>query len=418
MIKKYRVLLADAIAELSAQKLRTFLTLLGMIFGVGAVIAMLNIGEGAERQALKLIDSMGVYNIIIESKEYPSEELVEIREESLGLSMGDINAALATLPFVEGYSASKKIKVHDIYSDFRKSQAEVLGVTLSYFEHANLKLSAGRLLNKSDNDKISQVAVLGFDAAMELFPEMANNTEDMLNQYVKVNHVWLKVVGVLSPPPGDKNEFQGVKIGGDRYRIFLPLSTSVEKFSNDLLTSELDSVKLNIAKTSDPVIASKAVEQLIQLRHGGLEDYTLVIPAALLEQQKQTQQIFNIVMACVAGISLLVGGIGIMNIMLANVMERTKEIGLLRAVGATQEDIKQQFIAESFAISVLGGILGIVFGLVLSEIIGFYSGWAVSWSIPAIFLSLSICMIVGVGFGVFPAIKASKLNPIDALHSD
>lgn len=418
MIKKYRVLLADAIAELSAQKLRTFLTLLGMIFGVGAVIAMLNIGEGAERQALKLIDSMGVNNIIIESKEYPSEELIEIREESLGLSMGDVDAALATLPFVEGFSASKKIKVHDIYSDFRKSQAEVLGVTLTYFEHANLKLSAGRLLNENDNNKIAQVAVIGFDAAMELFPSMAGNTQGMLNQYVKVNHVWLQVVGVLSPPPGDKNEFQGVKIGGDRYRIFLPLSTSVQKFSNDLLSSELDTVKLNIAKDGDPVIASKAVEQLMQLRHGGIEDYSLIIPAALLEQQKQTQQIFNIVMACVAGISLLVGGIGIMNIMLANVMERTKEIGLLRAVGATQEDIKQQFLAESFAISVLGGMLGIVFGLALSEIIGFYSAWAVSWSIPAIFLSLSICMIVGVGFGVFPAIKASKLNPIDALHSD
>lgn len=418
MMKKYRALLADAIAELSAQKLRTFLTLLGMIFGVGAVIAMLNIGEGAERQALKLIDSMGVNNIIIESREYPSEELLEIREESLGLSMGDVNAALATLPFVEGFSASKMIKVHDIYSDFRKSQAEVLGVTLTYFEHANLKLAAGRLLNKDDNNQIAQVAVLGFDAAMELFPEMANDTQKMLNQYVKVNHVWLQVVGILNPPPGDQNEFQGVKIGGDRYRIFLPLSTSVQKFSNDLLASELDTVKLNIAKTSDPVVASKAVEQLMTLRHGGIEDYSLVIPAALLEQQKQTQQIFNIVMACVAGISLLVGGIGIMNIMLANVMERTKEIGLLRAVGATQQDIKQQFLAESFAISVLGGILGIIFGLALSEIIGFYSGWAVSWSIPAIFLSLSICMIVGVGFGVFPAIKASKLNPIDALHSD
>jgi putative ABC transport system permease protein len=240
----------------------------------------------------------------------------------------------------------------------------------------------------------------------------------MLNQYVKVNHVWLQIIGVLSPPPGDKNEFQGVKIGGDRYRIFLPLSTSVQKFSNDLLTSELDTIKLNISKASDPLVASKAVKQLMVLRHGGIEDYSLIIPAALLEQQKQTQQIFNIVMACVAGISLLVGGIGIMNIMLANVMERTKEIGLLRAVGATQEDIKQQFLAESFAISVLGGILGIIFGLALSEIIGFYSGWAVSWSIPAIFLSLSICMIVGVGFGVFPAIKASKLNPIDALHSD
>jgi putative ABC transport system permease protein len=176
MIKKYRVLLADAIAELSAQKLRTFLTLLGMIFGVGAVIAMLNIGEGAERQALKLIDSMGVNNIIIEGKEYPSEELIEIREESLGLSMGDVDAALATLPFVEGFSASKKIKIHDIYSDFRKSQAEVLGVTLTYFEHANLKLSAGRLLNENDNNKIAQVAVLGFDTAMELFPAMADDT--------------------------------------------------------------------------------------------------------------------------------------------------------------------------------------------------------------------------------------------------
>jgi putative ABC transport system permease protein len=418
MIKKYRVLLADAIAELSAQKLRTFLTLLGMIFGVGAVIAMLNIGEGAERQALKLIDSMGVNNIIIEGKEYPDEELIEIREESLGLSMGDVNAALATLPFVEEFSASKKIKIHDIYSDFRKSQAEVLGVTLTYFEHANLKLSAGRLLNENDNNKIAQVAVLGFDTALELFPAMADDTNKMLNQYVKVNHVWLQIIGILSPPPGDKNEFQGVKIGGDRYRIFLPLSTSIQKFSNDRLTSELDTIKLNISKASNPVIASKAVKQLMELRHGGIEDYSLIIPAALLEQQKQTQQIFNIVMACVAGISLLVGGIGIMNIMLANVMERTKEIGLLRAVGATQEDIKQQFLAESFAISALGGILGIIFGLALSEIIGFYSGWAVSWSIPAIFLSLSICMIVGVGFGVFPAIKASKLNPIDALHSD
>jgi putative ABC transport system permease protein len=226
------------------------------------------------------------------------------------------------------------------------------------------------------------------------------------------------VVGVLAPPAGDKNEFQGVKIGGDRYRMFIPLSTSLQKFAREFLASELDSFKLSIAPSTDPVIASKAIDSLLALRHGGLKDYYLIIPAALLEQQKQTQQIFNIVMACVAGISLLVGGIGIMNIMLANVMERTKEIGLLRAVGATQEDIRLQFIAESFTISVLGGLLGIFFGLVLSEIIGFYSGWAVSWSIPAIFLSLSICMVVGVGFGVFPAIKASKLNPIDALHSD
>lgn len=418
MLVKYLVLIQDAVNELLAQKLRTFLTMLGMIFGVGSVIAMLNIGEGAQNEALKLIDSMGVNNIIVNAKDYEKEELSEIREESLGLNLGDVNAALATLPFVEGYSASKEIDVYDIYSDYNKSQAQALGVTLSYFANANMELAAGRFLNQEDNDTLAQFAVLGADAAKELFPATSFSPEKMLGEFVKVNHVWLRVVGVLKPPAGDKNEFQGVQIGGDRYRIFVPLSVSVQKFASDILASELDSIKLNIAKGTDPLVAAKAIDSLIKLRHGGLDDYSLIIPAALLEQQKQTQQIFNIVMACVAGISLLVGGIGIMNIMLANVMERTKEIGLLRAIGATQEDIRQQFLAESFAISILGGMLGIFFGLALSEIIGSYSGWAVSWSIPAIFLSLSICMIVGVGFGVFPAIKASKLNPIEALHSD
>ena len=418
MMAKYLILIKDAITELLGQKLRTFLTMLGMIFGVGSVIAMLNIGEGAENEALKLIDSMGVNNIIVNARDYEKGELSEIREESLGLNLGDVNAALATLPFVEGYSASKNIDVYDMYSDFNKSQAQALGVTVSYFTNANMQLSAGRFLTQQDDNKISQLTVLGANTANELFTGTNFSAEEMLGQYVKINHVWLEVVGVLEAPAGNKNEFQGVQIGGDRYRVFVPLSVSTQKFSSDILASELDSIKLNIAKGTDPVVAAKAIDSLIKLRHGGLDDYSLIIPAALLEQQKQTQQIFNIVMACVAGISLLVGGIGIMNIMLANVMERTKEIGLLRAVGATQDDIRQQFIAESFTISVLGGLLGIFFGLVLSEIIGFYSGWAVSWSGTAIILSLSICMLVGVGFGVFPAIKASKLNPIDALHSD
>jgi putative ABC transport system permease protein len=385
---------------------------------VGAVIAMLNIGEGAEKEALKLIDSMGVNNIIVNAKKYEKDELVEIREQSLGLNLGDVKAALATLPFIEGYSAAKTIDVYDVYSDYNKSQTEAQGVTVSYFSNANMQIDAGRFLNESDNSSIAQVVVLGSDAATELFANTGYSAQEMIGKFVKVNHVWLTVVGVIAPPLGDKNEFQGVKIGGDRYRVFVPLSVSVNKFASDILASELDSTKLNVAKGTDPVIAAKAIDSLLKMRHGDVDDYQLIIPAALLEQQKKTQQIFNIVMACVAGISLLVGGIGIMNIMLANVLERTKEIGLLRAVGATQDDIRQQFIAESFTISVMGGLLGIFFGLALSEIIGFYSGWAVSWSLTAITLSLSICMFVGVGFGVFPAIKASKLNPIDALHSD
>jgi len=412
-VSLFIALIRDAIIELSAQKLRTFLTLLGMIFGVGAVIAMLNIGAGAEREALQMINSMGVNNLIVNDKAVDSERMRELREESLGLSMGDVEAALATMPFIDDYSASKTVKIHDLYSNNGKSSAQVLGVTMSYFNHANLTLSDGRFLTHDDDRSLSQVAVIGADVAKELFPE--SNAIDGL---LKVNHLWVRVVGVLEAPETVKDEFQGVKIDGDQYRIFLPIGTATQKLKRDTLAAELDTVKLGVAEGFDPRVAAQAVSRLMTLRHGEVDDYELIVPAALLEQQAQTQAIFNIVMACVAGISLLVGGIGIMNIMLANVLERTKEIGLLRAVGATQQDIKLQFLAESFTISVLGGVLGVVFGLVLSELIGFYSGWAVTWSLTAIVLSLTICMVVGVGFGVFPAIKASKLNPIDALHSD
>ena len=413
MISTFKPLIVDALEEMASHKLRTLLTLLGMIFGVGAVIAMLNIGEGAERQALKLIDSMGLRNLIVESKQFASDELVEIREESLGLTLADVEAAASTLPFVVDHSAERRVKTQSVYSDEGRSEANVVGVTASHFALSNMKTADGRLLTRDDYLNVAQVAVLGSSAASELFPQ-----GDAVGKFVKVNHLWLQVVGVLSNPYLGKDEFQGVKIGGDSERIFVPLSTSLKKLSSLALASELDVIKLKISDEIDPTVAAKAVTQLFKLRHGEAEDYQLIVPAALLAQQKQTQQIFNIVMACVAGISLLVGGIGIMNIMLANVLERTKEIGLLRAVGATQKDIKFQFIAESFTISVLGGLLGIVFGLVLSEIIGFYSGWAVSWSMVAIFLSLGICIAVGVGFGVFPAVKASQLNPIEALHSD
>ena len=225
------VLIKDALYELSSQKLRTFLTLLGMIFGVGAVIAMLNIGEGAEREALKMIDSMGVNNIIIDQRQYTKDELVEIREDTLGLTQGDVHAAVNTLPFVEDYSASKIIKTFDIYSDFAKSDAEVLGVSSSYFEHANLSLNQGQFLTPDHDAALAQVAVIGADTAAELFPDQTQ----IVGQVVKINHLWLTVIGVLNAPPGNKNEFQGVKIGGDRYRIFVPLKTSLKKFAHYML---------------------------------------------------------------------------------------------------------------------------------------------------------------------------------------
>ncbi len=410
---KYVDIFKDTFAELAQHKLRTLLTLLGMIFGVGAVIAMLNIGEGAEREALKMIDTMGLHNLIIETKTFDEKELQEQRKHSSGLTIRDGEISALSLPFVEDFSAQKIVETYSIFSAQGKSDGEAMGVSSSFFSLSKFNLKQGRLLTKEDNLMFSQVVLLGSTSAKQLFP-----LGDALDKNIKINHLWFKVVGVLQEPFLKKAEFQGIKLGGDQNKVFIPLNTAIHKFAAKDLVSEVSRIKLSLNDAVDPIEAAKAVSHLLNRRHNNVDDYKLVIPAALLAQQKQTQKIFNIVMSCVAGISLLVGGIGIMNIMLATVLERTKEIGLLRAVGARQKDIQLQFIAESFTISILGGILGVFFGVLLSELIAIYSQWAVSWSLTAIVLSFSICAIIGLIFGVYPAIKASKLDPIDALQSD
>ncbi|MDB2356225.1 MAG: ABC transporter permease [Pseudoalteromonas sp.] len=410
---KYLSLFIDTTMELAQHKLRTLLTLLGMIFGVGAVIAMLNIGEGAEREAMKMIDSMGLYNLIVNTKEFNEEELKEQRKHSAGLSLRDAQVAHESLPFITDFASQKNVKTYHIFSQYTDSDSRAIGVSANYFALSHFELFQGRSLNQADNKHFAQVALLGANTAKQLFP-----LGDALGQQIKINHLWFEVVGILQAPYLKKKEFQGIKLGSEQNQVFIPLSTALHRFENGLLESELSSLKFAIDKSVDPIVAAQALNHLLKNRHSDIDDYELVIPAALLAQQKQTQQIFNIVMSCVAGISLLVGGIGIMNIMLATVLERTKEIGLLRAVGATQKDIRIQFIAESFTISIFGGLLGVVFGIALSEIISIYSQWAVSWSITAILLSFSICALVGLTFGVYPAIKASQLDPIEALQSD
>ncbi|MFT5757341.1 MAG: putative ABC transport system permease protein [Alteromonadaceae bacterium] len=410
---KYVEIFLDTLAELAQHKLRTMLTLLGMIFGVGAVIAMLNIGEGAEREALKMIDTMGLHNLIVKAKVFEEKELKEQRKHSAGLTIRDGEISARALPFVESFSAQKLVDTYSIFSAQGKSDGEAIGVSPSFFELSKFNLEQGRLLNRRDDLQFSQVAILGATTAKQLFP-----LSGALGKNIKINHLWFKVVGILKAPFLKKEEFQGIKLGGDQHRVFIPLKTAMHKFPSKDLASEVSSIKLKLDDSVDPIEAAKAISHLLDRRHNEVDDYELIIPAALLAQQKQTQQIFNIVMSCVAGISLLVGGIGIMNIMLATVLERTKEIGLLRAVGATQKDIKLQFLSESFTISILGGILGVFFGILLSELISIYSEWAVSWSVTAIVLSFSICSMVGLIFGVYPAIKASKLDPIDALQSD
>ncbi len=402
-----------AIEQLRQHKLRTALTLLGMVFGVGAVIAMLSIGEGAKQEALRLIESMGLRNVLVESRDFDEDTLKEVRKHSVGLSQGDVRAVLQTLPGVEGVSAEKKIKTWSLFSSHASSDAEVLAVSPEYFDLASLKIAEGRQISAADNKYYAQVAVLGARAARNLFPEGSP-----LGQRVKINHLWVAVIGVLEDRDLGKKAFEGVSLGGDRNRVFIPLETALKRLKFESLESELDSIRLRLDKKADPQQSALTVNHLLSRRHGDEKDYNIIVPAALLKQQQQTQQIFTIVMSAIAGISLLVGGIGIMNIMLATVLERTQEIGLLRALGARKRDIQVQFLVESATVAALGAFIGIFFGLGLAFVIQQFAGWPAGWSLLAIVLSVSICLITGVVFGWYPARQAAALDPIRALHAE
>lgn len=410
---KLKTSLLEALEQLWYHRLRTFLTLLGMIFGVGAVIAMVSVGEGAEKEALALIESMGLRNVLVEEKQVWGDRLEEVRKHSVGLSLHDVEASMETLPFATAYSAAKEIDTYALYSRYGSSDSQVLGVTPSLLELASLKIEHGRWLNADDDRYYHQVAVIGSAVANQLFPR-----GDAVGQRIKVNHLWLEVVGVLQGKNLSKDSFQGVQLAGENNRIYTPLQTALKRFEFRDMASEIDRFRLQLEDGIAPQVAADTLAHLLDRRHGQEDDYTIVVPAELLNQHEQTQRIFNIIMSCVAGISLLVGGIGIMNIMLATVLERTNEIGLLRAVGATQKNVRDQFIVESVTIAGIGGLLGIVLGFTLAAIISAFAGWPVAWSLNAVVVAVFFCTATGLVFGIYPAIKASKLDPITALQHD
>jgi putative ABC transport system permease protein len=404
---------AESVESLLHHRLRTLLTLLGMIFGVGAVIAMLSIGKGAEREALQLIDTMGLRNIIIKAKVFEESKLKEIRETSPGLTLQDLNAARETLPFLSTYSANKQIKAFAVFSRAGESDADVWGVTPTHLQMANLSMGAGRFLLPFDDLVYAHVCVIGSRVAQILFP-----SESPLGQQVKINHVWMTVVGVLKDKNLLKDEFQGITLKGEQNNIYVPIQTALMVFRFGDYESDLDEFRVQIKKEISSATAAATLAHLMKRRHKEIDDYEMIVPEALLEQHRKTQNIFTIVMACIAGISLLVGGLGIMNIMLATVLERTREIGLRRALGARQKDIQRQFIAETVSISAIGGTAGILFGFALSMAISAFTGWPVGWTITAVLLSFFVCTVIGLVSGIYPALQASRLDPIEALRHD
>ena len=402
--------LKTAVENLSTHKLRSVLTMLGMIFGVGAVIAMLSLGEGSEREARAMIERRGVHNILVRDVDMRDDELREVREKSPGVSPRDAVAIADAVPGVELTCQRVEIEPFSVLSEGRTVDGTAHGVDASFAELTSLRVSKGRFFDVADVADHAQVCVIGEDIRRELF-----GYEDAVGKALKVNQLWLEVVGVLQGS-GGASTVQGVAVGSTDLEIYLPVTTAIRKLDLPLLEAPLDEIIVRLNPETRPGETAQLIDELLSRLHGGEDDYELVVPEALLEQSQKTQRLFNIVMGAIAGISLLVGGIGIANIMLATVFERTREIGVRRAVGARQVDIRTLFLMESFTISVLGGLAGVVVGVVISKIVAASAGWSTVVTLWSVILAFGVSMAVGIGSGLYPAIRAASLNPIDALR--
>ncbi|HJT18462.1 MAG TPA: ABC transporter permease [Thermoanaerobaculia bacterium] len=390
--------LRTALDNLATHKLRTALTMLGMIFGVGAVIAMLSIGAGGEKKALEAIGRLGLRNVIVRAKNVKPDDRAELRKKSLGVSLRDGEAISEAVPNVAAVLPRVEIKPYKILAPNAKTKGKVFGVSSKLTQVASIRIANGRFLDVRDEDDHAQVCVIGQDVRRNLFGYGA-----AVGKQLKVNDVWLTVVGILD---GE----------AESQEIWMPISTAMRKFDRDPLDSPLDELLVQMKDGVSTRDAAKVIEPLIDRLHGGADDYEIVVPEALLEQSRQTQRIFSIVMGSIAGISLLVGGIGIMNIMLASVLERTREIGIRRAIGAKKADIRSQFVIESFAISVIGGLSGIIIGIALAKIVAAYAGWPTVITLWSLILSTAVSVTVGLVSGIYPAARAAELNPIEALR--
>jgi putative ABC transport system permease protein len=338
--------------------------------------------------------------------------LKKVRETSTGLSMRDVQALSAVIPEIESHAAKKRVKTFQIFTFKGKSDdSNVIGVTPSYFRMARYVLAEGSFISEPDERDYEQFCVIGSRVKQKLF-----GSESPIGKPIKIDKMWFTVIGVLADHNLTKDEFEGVKIQDFSNNIYVPLATALKKFELKRLESELDEITISIRDSEALNPSAVLISEVLSNTHGKTEDYSILMPRELLEQNQQTQRIFNIVMSCIASISLLVGGIGIMNIMLASILERTREIGVRRAVGARKRDIWMQFLVEALAISLVGGIIGILFGFGVSRVVAGYANWSTVVTGASVAMSFGVSAAVGLIFGVYPALRASRLDPVEALR--
>jgi len=400
--------------NLLLHKLRSLLTMLGMIFGVAAVIAMLSIGAGARQQVMAMIEQMGVRNVIVEAHESNSwEDYQQVRKTSLGLTLRDFRVIQSNVTGLVQGTPRKRFTPGRMTPKPQHDMPVVYGVAPNYEQIANLKVLQGRFFNLGENSHAAAVAVLGQGAKASLFGQA-----NPVGQFIKVNEQWFDVIGVVGPQlsaPTGNNDLPTQDLNN---LIYVPLESALFRLedSRSGFKDDIDGIYLQVTSASDTIPTADIVRSLLDISHKGAGDFSVIAPAELLAQQKRTQHIFDLVMVAIASISLLVGGIGIMNIMLASILERTREIGIRRAMGARQRDVIRQFLVEAVLISLLGGLIGIAFGFGISRLIAWLAGWSTVTTVSSILLSFLFSVSVGLLFGIYPARKAARLDPVEAIR--
>jgi putative ABC transport system permease protein len=445
-----------AVESIVSNKLKSMLTALGIIFGVAAVIAMLAIGKGAKQEIMEQMKMVGVNNILInpivqEQTSSSDEGEKQTKKFSRGLSMLDVDAIHETIPSVKRISPEISFNSTAMMSGV-KYTAKLVGVSNDYFHLYNLPLTSGAFFNYYQEENGIQVCIIGANIRAKFFSQV-----DPIGQYIKFNGIWLKVIGVLQKTTVSLTGFEekGVNVYNDN--IYIPIQTMLLRYQNRALVNtklaseassnvmvmggpgggmmgriivsssdasteaetnynQLDRIVVQVTETEQINPTTEILSRMLTRRHSNVKDFEITVPELLLKQQQRTKDIFNIVLGAIASISLIVGGIGIMNIMFASVMERIKEIGTRMAIGAKKMDIVVQFLSEAVLISVTGGFIGIFLGVIMAKLIEQIAGIMTIVSFFSVFVAFGVSAAVGVIFGYSPAKRASEKDPIESLR--
>ncbi len=403
-----------AIKGLTDHMFRSLLTMLGIIFGVASVITMLSIGEGAKREAIAKYQDLGVNNIIIREKSLSENELEEVRAKfSQGLSLQDADVIREIVPGVQNIASQAEKNSEVKYSD-KSVKSTIIGITPDFLSMMNYSLKDGYFINEKHYQERLKVCVLGAGIAANFF-----KGEDPIGKMVKIDDQWLEVVGVLESKSLFTETVGELAARDLNTDVYVPLSLFLNRFTpENPLASQIQQITVRIANNEQLFQASKLIDEILKRHHFNNDDYSIVIPFELLKQEEKERQIYNFLLGAIAAISLLVGGIGIMNIMLATVMERTREIGVRRAVGARKIDIMSQFVTESVVISITGGIIGVLVGVLLAVTVTIFTDINTFIQPYSVIVAFSFSVIVGITFGYLPAKNAANLKPVDSIRQE